>query len=121
MESLEELIKQRDMLNKQIELFKKAQEEEEFAEIKSKYLNKTVRQYRKDLEDITFIKVHEVFKNNKLYSLAGNGIYLEFPYDSMGKIYNETIELNSEYDTTIVTEDEVKEELNKIFCNNFGY
>lgn len=119
MESLEELIKQRDMLNKQIEFFKKAQEEEELAEIKSKYLNKIVRQYRKDLDDITFIRVREVLKNNELYSLVGNGIYLEFPYDSMGKIYNETVELNSEYDTTIITEDGIMEELDRIFYNNF--
>lgn len=119
MESLEELIKQRDMLNKQIELFKKAQEEEELAEIKSKYLNKIVRQFRKDYGDVTFIKVREVFTNKGKHSLVGNGIYVESPYNSMGKIYNETIELNSEYDTTVVTENEMTEELNKMFYDNF--
>lgn len=119
MTTLEELIKQRDTLDEQIEALKNKQESEEFEQVESKYLNQIVRQYRKEYDDIIFIKVQKVSKYNGIYSLIGDGVYMESPKFGLTKCKNEQIELYTEYDTRIVTKDEMKQELNNILYEYF--
>lgn len=119
MTTLDELIKQREQLDEQIEVLKNKQKVEEFKQLESKYLNQIVRQYRKDYNDIIFIKVQRVLNYNEIYSLIGNGVYIESPKFDLTRCKNEQVELYSEYDTRIVTEDEMKQELNNILYEYF--
>ena len=115
MTTLEELIKQRDQLDEQIEALKDKQKAEKLEELKSKYLNKIVRQYREKYDDFIFLKVKKISEYyGEIYSLIDDGVYLESPRNSLIKCIGEQIELDPEYDTKVITKEEMIEELNKI-------
>lgn len=121
MTTLEELIKQRDQLDEQIEALKNKQEAEELEEVKSKYLNKIVRQYRGNgYDDIIFLKIKEIPERyDEVYLLTGDGVYLEPSRGDLIKCSEEQIELDPEYDTKVVTKEEMIEELNKTMYEYF--
>lgn len=113
MTTLEELIKQRDSLNEQIATLKQELEDKRMKEMQSKYLNKIVRQFREDYNDLIFLKVEEVDIHNG-GTLLGNGVYLEGR--TITGIQNESIDLDEEYGTKIVSKEEMIDELTNTVC-----
>lgn len=117
MTALEELIKQRDLLNEQIETLKQELEDNKLEELKSIYLDKIVKQYRKEYNDITFLKIVEIKVINDKITLLGDGVYLECK--TLSKVKNEYLELCPEYDTKVVSKEEMIDEINNIMYGNF--
>lgn len=117
MTTLEELINQRDLLNEQIETLKQELENKRNKELISTYLDKIVRQYRKEYDDITFLKIVEIKVINDKITLLGDGVYLE--YKTLSKVKNESLELDPNYDTKVISKEEMINEINDIMYGNF--